>query len=60
MGRVAVNGDIIIAVNGRSIDAMNDLIMYLETQTLPSDVITLTVLRSGQALQVPATLQPRP
>ncbi|MCD4684373.1 MAG: trypsin-like peptidase domain-containing protein [Anaerolineae bacterium] len=60
MGSRVVNGDIITAVNEQPIDTMNDLIAYLETQTLPGDVIMLTVLRAGNTLQLAVTLQPRP
>lgn len=59
-GRVAINGDIITAINGEPIAQMNQLITYLETHTLPGDVITLTVWRAGKTLEVPVTLQPRP
>lgn len=59
-GRLAINGDIITAVNGEPISQMNQLITYLETHTLPGDVITLTVLRNGRTVEIPVTLQARP
>lgn len=60
LGRLPVGGDIITAVNGESIAQMNDLIAYLESETLPGDTITLTVQRDGSTEQIPITLQERP
>ena len=59
-GRLPVDGDIIIAVNDRPIEKMSDLITYLETSTLPGDVITLRVLRGTDPVEIAVTLQPRP
>lgn len=59
-GRLAVGGDIITAVNDKPIEKMTDLITYLETSTLPGDVITLHVLRGTETMDISVTLQPRP
>lgn len=55
-----VGGDIITAINGQNVSDMEDLISYLEANTLPGDTITLTVLRDGQETTVDITLEPRP
>jgi S1-C subfamily serine protease len=52
-------GDIITAIDGRRIDGSNSLDDVL-SQYKPGDMITLTVLRSGQTLQLPLTLGTRP
>ncbi len=59
-GRLAVGGDVIVAVNDVPVEDMSDLISYLEVNTLPGDRITLRVLRSGMTLEIPVTLEPRP
>jgi len=59
-GRMTINGDIITAVDGTPIRQMIDLISYLEVHTMPGDVITLTIYRGGEYMDVPVTLQPRP
>lgn len=57
---VDVRADIITAVDGRSIDGMNDLITYLARNTQPDQTITLTVLRNGtEEIQIPVTLGSR-
>ncbi|MCL4237612.1 MAG: trypsin-like peptidase domain-containing protein [Anaerolineae bacterium] len=60
LGRLAVGGDIISAVNGRPIEKMSDLITYLEANTLPGDTITLRVLRGTETVEISVTLLPRP
>jgi S1-C subfamily serine protease len=60
LGQLPVNGDIITAINGQPVTQMDDLIAYLETDTLPNDVVTLTVLRDGSPITVQVTLGARP
>ena len=60
LGRLAINGDIITAINNSPVTDMSDLIDYLEFNTQPGDVITLSVWRSGKSTDLQVTLQPRP
>jgi 2-alkenal reductase len=50
-----VGGDVITAVDGQAITAMNDLSAAL-AQTQPGQTVTLTILRDGQEQQVQVTL----
>ena len=60
LGQLPVNGDIITAINGQPVTQMEDLIAYLETDTLPNDVVILNVVRSGSPITVQVTLGARP
>jgi 2-alkenal reductase len=59
-GALPVNGDIITAINGQSMTEMSEIIAYLNSTTLPGDTVSMTVLRDGQQLEIPVTLQARP
>ncbi len=54
------DGDLVVAVDGREVDSMDDLIAYLALNTSPGDDIVLTVLRAGQEDLVVVTLSERP
>lgn len=58
-GRLATGGDIITAIDGSPVTQMSDLISYLDDQTRPGDVVTLSILRDGSPMQVQVTLAPR-
>jgi len=53
-------GDLITAIDGQSIRSFDDLLAYLITSKGPGDVITLTVLRGEETLDIPLTLGSRP
>jgi S1-C subfamily serine protease len=53
-------GDLITAVDGRSIVTYDDLIAYVFTYKSPGDTVTLTVLRGDQTLEIPLVLGERP
>ncbi|OGD45261.1 hypothetical protein A3K69_04580 [Candidatus Bathyarchaeota archaeon RBG_16_57_9] len=57
-----VGGDIIIGADGRYISNFYDLINYVERNKRPGEVVTLTVIRVGEAdpLDVDLTLGVRP
>jgi S1-C subfamily serine protease len=57
--RVVVGGDIIIAMGGRPISGMDDLIALLEEYSVGDDV-PLTVIRDGDQMDVTVTLAERP
>lgn len=52
--------DIITAINGEPVLGFNSLISYLASNTEPGQVVTLTVLRNNQQINVPVTLAARP
>jgi 2-alkenal reductase len=53
-------GDIVIAIDGVTIDRFDDLINYLATRTSVGDTVTLTVVRDGEEMVVDVTLEERP
>ena len=56
----SAGGDLIIAIDGQSIFTFSDLITYLVTEANVGEVVTLTVLRDGEVVDFPLTLEPRP
>ncbi|MCU0481294.1 MAG: trypsin-like peptidase domain-containing protein [Anaerolineae bacterium] len=55
-----VSADIIVAINNTPITGFDDMISYLSKYTRPNDVISLTILRDGQLVDVSVTLGNRP
>ena len=53
---VFVGGDIITAVNGMSVTTRDDLTLYLETNAVPGDSITITYDRQGESHQAAVTV----
>ena len=53
-------GDLIIAVDGQHVMTEDDLMRYLILNKSPGDIITLTVLRGDQKLDIKLTLGTRP
>jgi S1-C subfamily serine protease len=53
-------GDLVIAVDGKPIKTFDDLIAYMITHKSPGDVMTLTIVRGSQQLDIPVTLGERP
>ena len=56
----ARGGDLIIALNGQSVNNFSDLNSYLIFNTRVGQSIRVTVLRNGQRLTIPLTLGARP
>ncbi|NPV74850.1 MAG: PDZ domain-containing protein [Anaerolineae bacterium] len=57
---VRVGGDVILSVNGTTINSMDDLIATIFNQTEVGQKVTLSVLRDGKETQVEVTLEARP
>ncbi|MCL7454646.1 MAG: PDZ domain-containing protein, partial [Anaerolineae bacterium] len=57
---VTAGGDILVAIEGTDVTRFDDLVNYLASNTSVGDTITLTILRSGERMEVPVTLQERP
>jgi len=53
-------GDIIVAIDGRPVKRFEDLVNYLASSTSVGDVVTLTVVRDGEQLDIDVTLEERP
>jgi len=53
---VIVGGDIIIAIDGNRVINGDYLMSYLESKTTPSQIITLTIVRDNEILNVPIEL----
>jgi S1-C subfamily serine protease len=53
-------GDVIIGVDGHIIVRIDDLISYIDQHKSVGDNITVTVFRNGHAIDLKATLTPRP
>lgn len=53
-------GDLIIAMDGNSIQTFDDLLRYLINHKFPGDKVTLTVLRGKEIVEIVVTLAKRP
>jgi S1-C subfamily serine protease len=53
-------GDLIIAIDDVRVVEFNDLLTYLILQTEPGSKVTLTVLRNGEEVEIPITIDARP
>jgi S1-C subfamily serine protease len=53
-------GDIILAINDQPVTKFDDVLAYLQRTTSPGDVVTLTIWREGDTLQLDLTLGARP
>jgi len=58
--QVTIGGDVIIAYNGQTVKNIDDLIGFLYNSGSVGQIVTLTVLRNGQQIQVQVTLGIRP
>ncbi len=56
---VMIGGDVIIAIDGKAIESMDDLGPLLQTYKA-GDQITLTILRNGEQIELTLTLGERP
>ncbi|PKN95526.1 MAG: hypothetical protein CVU44_02230 [Chloroflexi bacterium HGW-Chloroflexi-6] len=53
-------GDLIIAIDGHPVKIYDDLMRYLVSNKGPEDQVVLTILRDGEQIEVPLTLDKRP
>jgi 2-alkenal reductase len=58
--RVNAGGDLIIAIDGHPIRRNGDLLSYLINNTQVDQVVTLTILRDGEEINIPLTIGARP
>jgi S1-C subfamily serine protease len=59
-GYVWAGGDMIIAIDGQPIRRNGDLLSYLINHTQVNQVITLTILRDGEEMDISLTIGARP
>jgi S1-C subfamily serine protease len=55
-----IGGDIIIGVEGLTLDSFYELQVYLTRNTKPGETVTLTIIRNGEVRDVELTLGSRP
>jgi S1-C subfamily serine protease len=55
-----VGGDVVIAVNGVTVNSFDDLLIYVSLQSKPGDEVTLTIVRNGKNQDLKVVLEPRP
>jgi 2-alkenal reductase len=58
--QIEVGGDVVLAVEGNAVTAMEGLIGYLALTTSPGDRVDLDILRGGEVTVVTVTLGARP
>ncbi len=58
--RYFAGGDLIIGTDGIPVRDFSDMITYILNNTSPGDVVTFTVLRDGEEIQLELTLGKRP
>ncbi|MFQ5340204.1 MAG: S1C family serine protease [Anaerolineae bacterium] len=60
--RYGVGGDIVVAINGQSVNRADELAVYLENETQVGDLVAVTVVREGRPLSIPVVVGelPRP
>jgi 2-alkenal reductase len=59
-GELPIDGDIITAVNGEDVQNSDELISYLQLDASVGDTLNLNVIRDGESIEVPITLEARP
>jgi 2-alkenal reductase len=57
---VQVGGDVITAIDGETIESMDELIAYLSSRTRAGQVVSLSLLRGGEATSLEVALAARP
>lgn len=57
---IALGGDVIIGVDQIQVRKLLDLSIYVEYQKTVGDIVSLTILREGDKLEIPITLGERP
>ncbi len=58
--QVMVGGDIIVGIDDQPVNEFDNLLSYIVQKTAVGDTVNLTVLRNGEQIQVPVTMEARP
>ncbi len=56
---VMIGGDVIVGVDGQPVRKLNDLVVYMERNKHPGDLVSLTIIRDGQQQLIDLTLGER-
>jgi len=57
---IPLGGDVIVAIDGRAIETMADLTVYLEMETAVGQTVALTLVRNSSQLVISVVLEARP
>jgi len=57
---IPVGGDVITAIDGERVTSIYDLILYMQRNNRPGDIVTLTIIRDGATKTLDVTLGTRP
>lgn len=57
---VDIGGDVVIAIDGKTVNSFDDLLIYIALNASPNQEVTLTILRNGKTQDVTVRLAPRP
>jgi S1-C subfamily serine protease len=57
---VNAGGDLIVAIDGHPIHRNGDLLSYLINNTQVDQVVTLTIMRDGEEIEISLTIGARP
>jgi S1-C subfamily serine protease len=57
---VPIGGDVIIEIDGIPVITMDDLVVYMERNTVPGNSVILTIIREGQEQNLDVILGERP
>lgn len=55
-----IGGDVIIGVEGETVNTFDDIISFLSRRGRVNQTIMLTIIRDGEILEIPLTLEARP
>lgn len=58
--QIQIGGDVIIAVDGQPITSFEDMLIYIALNANPGQEIVVTIVRDGETIEVPITLDQRP
>jgi 2-alkenal reductase len=58
--QVDIGGDVVVAVDGITVNTFDDLLIYIALNATPDQEVTLTILRNGETRDVTVRLAPRP
>jgi 2-alkenal reductase len=57
---ICAGGDIVVAIDGRYVDNLDELVAYLVVNNRPGDTVNLLVVRGSETFELPLTLEARP
>jgi S1-C subfamily serine protease len=57
---IPIGGDVVLAINDRDVRKIDDVLGYLQQATQVGEIVTLTVWRDGQIIEINVTLGARP